>query len=276
MKYIIFYSWQSSHQDTRNYLDKFIRETIQELNAKYQSSPVEIVLDQDTADSAGSPHITRILHNKIQKCNLLLADISLVGQSLSGNRSFPNPNVMYEVGFATATHSENSVLLVFNQDLGKMEELPFDIAQRKVNGFSIANDSSGTNFCKTLAKQIELCIEQFIKTTENEAKNTPSYHIGNDLDDIEEKIMRMMSKINDNFELDALTSLDGTTLIANGKAQKDADTLCKHYSINEILANIDDLIRKDYLRETRYANGADRRYTPTKKGYDLFRAWRSN
>ena len=273
MKYTVFYSWQSSHQETRDFLDKHIQKVVDDLNSEFRPSD-SIVIDQDTADSAGSPHITDVLHKKIKECDLLIADISFVGRDLNGERYFPNPNVMYEVGLATAMHSAKNVILVFNRDLGAIRDLPFDIAQRKVSGFSVQGDPSGESFRKTLSEQIKLCIKRRSAPSDTSTtfSDLHSYNTGYGLDEIESNIMQIIFRTSDRT-LIVSTTLDGTSIDVQGdKACQMLAKLQEQYYTDELVANIDSLARKGYLNDTRYSNGSHRIYSPTKRGYDLFRS----
>lgn len=57
--------------------------------------------DEATRGVFGSPNIVAKIHEKIELCDVFVADITTV-TSPRAKRSCPNPNVGYELGFAVA------------------------------------------------------------------------------------------------------------------------------------------------------------------------------
>jgi hypothetical protein len=74
--------------------------------------------------------------NKIAGAAILVADLTPIGQS--ANKWLPNPNVMIELGWAMRRPGWERVIGVLNTASGaKVEDLPFDIRQRRVIAYEL-------------------------------------------------------------------------------------------------------------------------------------------
>ena len=99
-KFKVFYSWQSDlpKDQTRNFIRKCIDEAI---DLAEESEAIEAVRDEATTGVTGSPNIVTTLFDKIDDCDLFIADISLCFAEIQNNKKkSPNPNVMLELGYA--------------------------------------------------------------------------------------------------------------------------------------------------------------------------------
>ena len=100
----IFFSWQSDlpNKTNRNLIENSIKLALKKMN---QDSPYSLIteIDRDTKGVLGSPDIVDSILTKIDKCGLFIADISIINSSLNGKRT-PNPNVLFELGYAINTH----------------------------------------------------------------------------------------------------------------------------------------------------------------------------
>jgi hypothetical protein len=133
----IFYSWQSDLPGniTRNFIEDVIKAA-----AKYLANTVAVIPDRDTRGEMGSPNIETTIFNKIDECDLFIADLSIVGsyQDSSGHTKYmPNPNVLIELGYAVKVLSWERVICFVNTDYGKEAELPFDLNHHRVTGYSL-------------------------------------------------------------------------------------------------------------------------------------------
>lgn len=133
-KFKIFYSWQSDlpGSKTRN----FIRGCIDEAIAlAEESEAIDAERDEATAGVTGSPNIVTTLFDKIDDCDLFIADISLCFTGIQNNKKkSPNPNVMLELGYASKRLGWERIICLCNVDYGR--EYPFDIAHNRISNFS--------------------------------------------------------------------------------------------------------------------------------------------
>lgn len=142
----IFWSWQS---DTPGKIGRhFVRNALRDAIAKLkQPEDVEeplqrgvrdLHLDHDREGVPGSPDLASTIFGKIERAVVFVADVTLVGQSLSsrgGNigpscKKFINSNVAIEYGYALRILTDAAILMVQNCHYGEREELPFDIKHK--------------------------------------------------------------------------------------------------------------------------------------------------
>lgn len=136
-EFTIFYSWQSDLPGniTRNFIEDAIKAA-----AKYLANTITVIPDRDTCGELGSPNIETTIFNKIDECDLFIADLSIVGEykDSSGNTKYmPNPNVLIELGYAVKVLSWERVICFVNTDYGKEAVLPFDLNHHRVTGYSL-------------------------------------------------------------------------------------------------------------------------------------------
>ena len=144
MKRKVFYSWQSNHPKTRRHIEKTLLDVIKEISGTpaLEESP-RVELDKDTKGAVGAVNIGATIKEKINNCGIFLADVSIIDRGESG-KGIVNQNVMFELGYAIGKHTEEKVIQVANIDLGRMEELPFDITHQRTIGFSIKKDNKAS------------------------------------------------------------------------------------------------------------------------------------
>lgn len=133
----IFYSWQSDllGRDTRNFISSAIDAAV-----KYLANTVTVIPDRDTKGETGSPNIEQIIFDKIDDCDLFIADLSLVASytDKDGDIKYtPNPNVLVELGYAVKLLGWGNVICFMNTDFGEESALPFDLNHHRVTGFSL-------------------------------------------------------------------------------------------------------------------------------------------
>lgn len=127
----VFYSWQSDLPNATN--RGFIGDALEKACKQIESNPdIDEAprLDQDTQGLPGSPSIPQAIMDKIDACQVFVADVSFCYKAEDGTMA-PNPNVAYELGYAVARLSWDRILLVVNEGYGEVERLPFDLEKRR-------------------------------------------------------------------------------------------------------------------------------------------------
>jgi nucleoside 2-deoxyribosyltransferase len=119
----IFYSWQSDIASHKRYLMECLQEAIKNLP--------NFEVETATRDSRGAVDISQTILKKIDESDIFLADISIINPSDEGRKT-PNPNVLYELGYAVGKKGEVPIILVANSDTTDLEKLPFDIRNRRI------------------------------------------------------------------------------------------------------------------------------------------------
>ncbi|MBN8852406.1 MAG: hypothetical protein BGO55_01515 [Sphingobacteriales bacterium 50-39] len=132
MNYVVFYSWQS---DLENKLNRsFIHDALEKAArhiSKTEAFSLEAVIDRDTYGIPGSPSIVESITGKIAKSDVFVCDVSIINSNSKG-RQTPNPNVIFELGYASSILGWDRIIMVQNAAFGGPDLLPFDLRGRRV------------------------------------------------------------------------------------------------------------------------------------------------
>ena len=136
----IFFSWQSDldSKTHRSFIEKCIKKSIRTIN-KNDDLHIYMEYDRDTKGLLGTPDISSAIFEKISKSTLFVADISNIASS--EKRSTPNPNVLIELGFAVNALGWDKIICLFDINTGEIEELPFDIRQKRVLAYNPSREN---------------------------------------------------------------------------------------------------------------------------------------
>jgi hypothetical protein len=137
----IFYSWQSDLPDATN--RGAIRRALRDAanRAEADLAGCHIVLDEAVRGISGSPNIPDEILKKVEVADIFVADVTTV-ISTDGGRSSPNPNVVFELGYAVAHLGWNRIVLLVNAELSKLEDLPFDFDRHRASPFHMPANAS--------------------------------------------------------------------------------------------------------------------------------------
>lgn len=125
----VFYSWQSDIESEK----KAIQKSLDKVTTHFKKEGKNVKIDSDMRGTTGSLDITSTLFHKINSCDIFVADINIVNQSLYRQGLFsPNANVLIELGYAASKIGWERVILVFNLSEYSIEQLPFDIRQKAI------------------------------------------------------------------------------------------------------------------------------------------------
>ena len=150
----IFYSWQSdlpqkyNHYYIKKCIDKAIKLIKSELN-------VNIKIETDTRNSSGLETIEKTILTKIGACDLFIADITPISNDVKNAKvkGIPNPNVMFELGYAVRALGWSRILMINNDKYGGKEIAPFDINHHNIIGYYL-DDKSNQDCCELNLVQI--------------------------------------------------------------------------------------------------------------------------
>jgi hypothetical protein len=133
--FTIFYAWQSDTPQThcrrliRDALDSFA----DAINAD-DEIPYRVNIDQDTQDVPGLCDIPATLLSKIDACDAFVADLTYVAKARRTGRPTkhcPNPNVLFELGYAFRGIGPERMVCVMNEVHGPRTAQIFDLAHRR-------------------------------------------------------------------------------------------------------------------------------------------------
>jgi hypothetical protein len=166
----IFYSWQSDLDSklNRNFQLDCLRQAIKKLNAEFDlEEPIRE--DHDTKGVLGSPDIASTILEKINSSDIFIGDISFV--SKTDKRSFSNPNVLIELGYAMSSIGDSRVINIMNTAFGHPKDLPFDLAHKR---WPVTYDLSMDNVANKSAikKELSQTLYNIIKSYVNKPKIT--------------------------------------------------------------------------------------------------------
>jgi Predicted nucleotide-binding protein containing TIR-like domain len=164
----IFFAWQSDLDKKFNKyaLKKCLKAAgaeLEEMLSLERGNSVEITIDEATRDLPGSPHIPTAILEKIQAADVFVADVSTINSDqLEESKKTPNPNVVFELGYAVAHLGWDRVLLLVNEVHGAVTSLPFDFDRQRATPFKLAANGVGSaaELTKTLKHHIALILKK--------------------------------------------------------------------------------------------------------------------
>jgi hypothetical protein len=89
----------------------------------------ELIIDQDRKGVPGTPDLAITILQKIDKCAIFVADVSIVGD-LSNGKGVINSNVAIELGYALKAKGNERILMIANEAFTARERLPFDLKHK--------------------------------------------------------------------------------------------------------------------------------------------------
>lgn len=150
----VFYSWQTDlpNNTNRGFIMKALDDAGKQLQietkgnisvtvgkserpANDASGSLKLIVDQATAGVPGAPHIAQTILEKIAAADVFVADISTVNPGVRKFRKAPNPNVLFELGYAVAQLGWERIILVQNGAFTKDADIPFDIRGHRFTSY---------------------------------------------------------------------------------------------------------------------------------------------
>ena len=96
---------------------------------------IDIELLEDSRGTTGAPDIPNTILTKIVQSDIFVCDITpayILDINKNKKRALPNPNVMFELGFAVHSLGWERVICVCNEEYGNIENQPFDISKHRI------------------------------------------------------------------------------------------------------------------------------------------------
>jgi hypothetical protein len=142
-KTTIFFAWQSDLNEKLNHFaikQALIRAATKLAeSALSQGRSYDFVVDESTSGLAGSPHIPTSILEKIQAADFFVADVSAINANQNDVKKTPNPNVVFELGYAAASLGWQRILMLINASCGGTpEDLPFDFDRHRAATYTLA------------------------------------------------------------------------------------------------------------------------------------------
>ena len=167
---VIFYCWQDHlNKKTHRFL---IRDAINAAIRRLQDElpeDVDCVLrqDSDTSGRSGSVEIANTILQKISSSSVIIGDVTPVLYDDTNKYSYPNPNVMLELGYGARAVGWNKVILVFNTAGTKgtttPESMPFDIRHRRLTPYACSGESQKAQAAKELEGSLVVALRAVLE-----------------------------------------------------------------------------------------------------------------
>lgn len=139
----LFFSWQSDNNKTKKIISDAINKAVHNIKVHHGYS---IVIEESTSNVPGTPQIVSTILDKIDSCDIFLADVTPVcsyskaqGNGQTNNKQVPNPNVLMELGYAMSAVGMDYSICVAHQGQWNPNELPFDINHNRIYQFTSSN-----------------------------------------------------------------------------------------------------------------------------------------
>jgi hypothetical protein len=131
-KFTIFYAWQSDspRSHNRDLIQAALDQVCKELNADPKRR-YQIEVTSDTRGVPGLCDIPAEILNKIERADAAVLDLTFVASMDANNKRCPNPNVLFELGYAFHAIGPSRLICVMNEALGAPADTMFDIAHRR-------------------------------------------------------------------------------------------------------------------------------------------------
>lgn len=176
-RFTIFFSWQSDNPEENKHIIKgCLKKISKSLN---KDCHYEVIIDEGTNKTFGSPHITKTIFKKIDKCDIFVCDVSNINstnKNSSDIRSIPNPNVMIELGYAINLLGWERIICVNNLQFGEIEKLPFDIRGNRISKYDSSKEGFKLNLENTLKTAVKAILDNYETILDNHNSNENKSH----------------------------------------------------------------------------------------------------
>lgn len=250
----LFYSWQSDRKDTKKYIDNALGKA----EKKLRVNNVNILIDKDTKGVLGAPNIATTIFEKINNCDVFLADISIVGKMANG-KNIINQNVIHELGYAIGKHGDQSVILLFDKATGDPKDLPFDLSHKRAAVFDSSQDNN------------EQLVIQLISILKSYAKSATLNQFTQELDELEKLFLELFGSMPYEKFIAIIGTLDGPILVLPPEHDDRIYQKIREVSNKqEQIAYLDDMSDKGIL-QMKISDKGVRKYTPAKLGFKIMK-----
>lgn len=140
----VFFSWQSDLPKDEHH--HFITKSLKNLASKQKGKKNSFEIIESADRQSGTVDIIDQILSNISHSDIFICDItcSFQQQGSVGKKS-PNPNVLFELGYAVSKLGCERVICVFNSNYCTYQDLPFDIRNRRIISFNHKEPNSFEN-----------------------------------------------------------------------------------------------------------------------------------
>lgn len=213
----IFYSWQSDIDNKAN--NHFIKDCIEKaIKDLKKENDITVIprLDKDTQGATGSPKITETILGKIDASHLFISDITIINSNwlnrTLNRRLTPNPNVLFELGYALYRLTWDRIICLNNNSFSNIADMPFDLQQNRISQYNFNGKDNKEAARKHLTELLKVAIKSIIDKNEvllprDQQRNTYQHDI---------KVFQAFDKITDGVSLiQLLENIASTQIVIN-------------------------------------------------------------
>jgi len=161
----VFYSWQSDLPRTTNQelIRLALKSSVPQLESEFSDKNLRINIDEATRGEAGATNIPQAIIRKISDADIFVCDITTINSgATTGERKTPNPNVVFELGYAVSQLGWERVILLFNKARGEFpDDLPFDFDRHRATPYNATSVGNGEQ--QQLSKDLVVALEGIIR-----------------------------------------------------------------------------------------------------------------
>ena len=132
----VFFSFQTDLHGRRSLLSDALDHAAKKVG-KDLGQEIEILFAMRGAD--GAPNIRDTILSRIDESDWFVADVSIVnsrqGQDGRSQRLMPNPNVVFELGYAVSKLGWSRIAMLYDRSVCRPEDFPFDYRQHRAAHF---------------------------------------------------------------------------------------------------------------------------------------------
>lgn len=170
---VVFYAWQDDlPKDTNKNLIRYaLRDASSLVESWGKIKNLRLVPDEATRGKSGSPNIPATILAKIDAADIFVCDITPINEDAT--QKLPNPNVIFELGYAASRLGWERVIMIFNEAFGKFpDDMPFDFDRHRASPYSFAQPSKHTPK-KELAKRRQPLVDMLCEALKAVIENDP-------------------------------------------------------------------------------------------------------
>jgi CAP12/Pycsar effector protein, TIR domain len=139
-EFVVFYSWQndSPKKTNRTAIADALECAGVALKSDLADRGFQLRIEEATRNEPGSPNIPQRILEKIDSCEIFVCDVTTINVGAENvERKTPNPNVLFELGYAVARLGWQRIVMLFNTAFGNMSDLPFDVDRQRASGYRL-------------------------------------------------------------------------------------------------------------------------------------------
>lgn len=164
--FVVFYSWQndSPKKTNRTAIADALDAAGLALKNDFTDRGFQLRIEEATRNEPGSPNIPQRILEKIDGCEVFVCDVTTINiDAKNVKRTTPNPNVLFELGYAVARLGWQRIVMLFNTAFGKMADLPFDIDRQRASGYRLEDKNEADDARKNLGNLLAVALRTILQ-----------------------------------------------------------------------------------------------------------------